>query len=239
MKPIPYKAYGSIPHLFGSCATGDKFVGSGQHTIATTKTRDTHDTVIVQEKLDGANVAILSQGGALIPISRSGNRCAESTYTQHRIFHEWVMQHYDKFGFLQDGERLCGEWLIMAHGTMYAVKEPFIAFDIMKGHERLTFVDFQDRLPAGFPRPALLQMGEPMSIETAMEAMGEYGKHGALERTEGAVWRVERNCKVEFMAKYLRRDASHIGKYLKEERWNVDVAKFRKNLPWSMKDECV
>jgi len=42
--------------------------------------------------------------------------------------------------------------------------------------------------------------------------LGEYGHHGALDPVEGAVWRVERNGKVDFLAKYVRPNKQD-GKY--------------------------
>lgn len=235
VKPIAGRAYGSIPHLFHSCANGDKFVGSGQHRIATEKARDKHDLVIVQEKLDGANVAVLKKDGLLIPISRNGHRCEGSTYSQHRIFHQWVMQHYNKFDWLHEGERLCGEWLILAHGTKYDIKAPFIVFDLMGDYGRLSYHAFMDRLPKHFTVPYLIHIGGPYSISDAMRRLGTFGYHGGLEETEGAVWRIERSGKIDFLAKYLRRSPDTIGRYLgheTDEVWNVDIDEFREALPW-------
>lgn len=234
MKPQCGRSYGSIPHLFCSQANGDKFVGTGQHRIATEKLRDSKDLVIVQEKLDGANVGVLKLDGVLIPLSRNGHRCEDATYPQLRLFHQWVMQHYDNFDWLQEGERLCGEWLILAHGTKYALKTPFIAFDLMGPCGRLPFHEFMGRLPLYFTPPATLHVGGPLSTTDAMQLLGTFGYHGALEETEGAVWRVERDGKIDFLAKFLRRPPSTTGRYLDDEIYNVDINKFRGELPWTI-----
>jgi hypothetical protein len=237
MKPFRGRSYGSIPHLFGSCSCGDKFVGIDQHRIATEKTRDKNDLIIVQEKLDGANVGILRKDGILIPISRNGHRCDDSTYSQHRIFHQWVMQHYNKFDWLEENEILCGEWMILAHGTKYNVKNPLIVFDLMGDYGRLAHDEFGRRLPKIFTAPALLHVGGSFSIEDAMRMLGTFGHHDGLEEVEGAVWRVERNGKIDFIAKYLRRPPNTIGRYLGHEKyklWNVDIDLFRRNLPWQI-----
>jgi len=48
-----------------------------------------------------------------------------------------------------------------------------------------------------------------------MEALGKHGHYGAIDEAEGAVWRVERKGKVDFLGKYVR--AGKIdGKYLPE-----------------------
>jgi hypothetical protein len=245
MKPIKGRAFGSIPHLFHSCSNGDKFVGSGQHRIATEKARDIHDLVIVQEKVDGANVAVLKKDGELLPVSRNGHMCLGSTYEQHRIFDRWVRQHSSKFDFLLEGERLCGEWMILAHGTKYDIKTPLIVFDIIKdgmnpdrkdGY-RLSYKAFTERLPTCFTVPKLLSIGGPCPIEYAMSFLGKFGHHGGLEEVEGAVWRVERAEKIDFLAKYLRKSPETIGRYLgkeTEEIWNVDIDKFKAELPWTV-----
>ena len=56
---------------------------------------------------------------------------------------------------------------------------------------------------AMFPTPRLISYGLPMPIERVLEVL-EPSWHGALDPVEGAVWRVERLGKVDFLAKYVR-----------------------------------
>jgi hypothetical protein len=135
-KPLGGKSYGHIAHLPGSrMGPGDHKCHEGQKHIATEKPRDRHDLVIVQEKLDGSNVAVARLDGMLFPLSRAGYLAGSSPYEQHWRFAEWVYANQDRFMLvLQNGERLCGEWLMQAHGTRYSLKhEPFVAFDLMTG----------------------------------------------------------------------------------------------------------
>lgn len=68
MKPLGRRAYGSIGHLPCSrLGPSDSCVTEGQSNICTVKTRDKHDKIIVQEKLDGSNVAIAKVGGVIYP----------------------------------------------------------------------------------------------------------------------------------------------------------------------------
>ena len=208
-KPLGIKAYGSIAHLPGSrMGTGDHHCHEGQARIACEKARDRHDTVIVQEKLDGSCVSVARVGAIIIPLGRSGYTAESSPYEQHRMFHAWVMEQQDRFlAVLEDGERLVGEWLAQAHGTRYSLKhEPFVAFDIIRGHERLTHSEFVDRtMRKAFIQPKLLHIGSPLSITDAMQRMTpDY--HGSLDPIEGAVWRVERRGRVDFLVKYVRPD---------------------------------
>lgn len=226
-KPLGIKAYGSIPHLPGSrLGPGDHRVTDGQARICLLKARDRHDRIIVQEKVDGSNVAVATTGGVIVPLIRAGYRAESSPFKQHRLFAHWVYRNYLRFdALLDEGERLVGEWLAQAHGTRYALfHEPFVVFDLMRGQTRLSLAAFTERLAGRFVRPFLLHEGGPCSMERAQQLLGRFGGHGALETPEGAVWRVERQGRVDFLAKWVRPDKVD-GCYLPEmsggpEIWN-------------------
>jgi hypothetical protein len=136
---------------------------------------------------------------------------------------------------LRDGERLVGEWLMQAHGTRYQLKhEPFVAFDLMMGVERAQYDDLITRVaPGDFVTPTVIHRGGPLSIEAAMKKLNTYGFHGAIDKVEGAVWRVERNeladpakngdrvWKVDFLVKYVRLWTSRQGRwhFLAGDQW--------------------
>jgi len=231
-KPLGIKAYGSICHLPGSrLGPADHKLNPGQARILTQKARDKHDVVIVQEKLDGSNVAVTRVDGTLIPIGRAGYPAISSKYEQHRHFANWVFENMSRFEFLTEGERLCGEWLAQAHGTRYQLThEPFVVFDIMRGAERTNYDHLRRRVePPRFVLPKLLSHGPPITIEQILKLLGERGFHGALDPAEGAVWRVERKGVVDFLGKFVRPDKKD-GCYLPElsggeEIWNWRPAK--------------
>ena len=218
-KPLGGKAYGHIPHLPGSrTGPGDHMCHAGQARIATEKARDRHDTIIVQEKLDGSAVCVARIDGALYPLGRAGYLAASSPYEQHQLFAAWAEQNRDRFmAVLQDGERLVGEWLAQAHGTRYdlAGRDPFVAFDLMRGHERATVRELVERNDARFHLPYPLHIGGPMSIPDALRLLGEHGYYGALDPAEGVVWRVERKGKVDFLVKLVKIGKTD-GSYLPE-----------------------
>lgn len=219
IKPLGFKAYGSIPHLPGSrLGPGDHHCEQGQARIATVKARDKHDIVIVQEKLDGSNVSVAKIGGGIHSLTRAGYSAITSIYDQHRMFAHWVDKNLKRFdNLLKEGERICGEWLIQAHGTRYNLPhEPFVAFDMFCGKERLIFEEFGSRAyDHDFVLPRLINIGVPVTIEYACKAISISG-HGAIDPVEGAVWRVERKGKVDFLCKYVRHDKED-GKYLPEK----------------------
>lgn len=228
-KPLGRKAYGSIGHLPGSrMGEGDHHCHEGQGAICTEKVRDRFDNVIVQEKLDGSCCAVAKTGlREIVALGRSGYEAISSPFKQHRLFHSWVWKNFNRFDeMLIPGERIVGEWMIQAHGTKYKLPhEPFVAFDIMTEANRLPYLEFIERvLPYGFETPHLVSYGLPMSIKEAMKRLKE-SYHGALGNVEGAVWRVERKNKVDFLAKYVRPDKID-GCYLPEkteyteEIWN-------------------
>lgn len=232
-KPLGHRAYGSIPHLPGSrLGTGDYHISEGQAIIATQHPRDRHDVIIVQEKLDGSNVAIAKANGQILALTRAGYLAHTSPFRQHHFFARWVQQNETRFkSLLNEQERLCGEWLVMAHGTRYALPhEPFVAFDIISASARTTYDVFAARVAAyDFVVPRLLHKGGSFGIENMLEAIKISG-HGAQDEVEGAIWRVERKGRVDFLCKYVQHGKED-GKYFAEisragEVWNCDVS------PW-------
>lgn len=217
-KPLGQKAYGSIPHLPGSRrGPGDYGLSESQARICTEKARDKHDLIIVQEKLDGSCVAVAKINGEIVPLIRRGYRAITSNFTQHHHFHHWVMADKIRFDdLLMPDERVVGEWLMEAHGTRYNLPhEPFVVFDIMSGHDRKPHDTVNIRATLlGFTLPRLIHIGPPISIDNVMAVLEPSG-HGAIDPVEGAVWRVERQGKVDFLGKYVK-PGKVDGCYLKE-----------------------
>jgi hypothetical protein len=201
------KAYGSIPHLPGSrTGPADRHVPLGLARRMTERTASKHERVVVQEKLDGSCVAALRVGGAVVALGRDGSLAAGSAFLGRRVFAAWVAQEAGRFlDVLADGERLVGEWLAVAHGTRYALPhEPFVAFDLMRGAERLTYASLQARVArAGFVTPHTLSVGGAVSVSEALEKLGQ-GGHGAQDEVEGLVWRLESQGQVKALAKFVR-----------------------------------
>lgn len=217
IKPLGRKSYGSVGHLPGSrLGSGDHRINDGQARICLEKTRDKHDFVVVQEKVDGSNVSVAKIGYDLVPLVRAGYRAESSPWEQHHMFASWVFKNYERFSFLEEGTRICGEWLAQAHGIRYTLpRGPFISFDLMVGAKRLLYED-----------PLVVKAREvtpwantvhadnsAISIEDAMKLVGSTGMDGALDPPEGIVYRVERLGKVQFLGKYVRSDKVD-GKYL-------------------------
>lgn len=225
-KPLGIKNYGSIALLPNSRVTpADHHCHEGQARIATEKPRDKHDEIIVQEKLDGSNVGVALFNNQILAITRAGYLAETSPYSQHWFFADWVKVNENRFRYvLKEGERLCGEWLMLAHGTRYKLRhEPFAAFDLMIGHDRLSYDDFDSRIKEGnFISPYLIHRGHPLTVKDALDILGRYGFHGAIDEVEGVVWRVQRRGKVDFLVKYLK-PYKVDGLYLPERTGNAPI----------------
>jgi hypothetical protein len=216
VKPLGRKSYGSIPHLPGSrMGPGDHHCHAGQETICLLKARDKFDRIIVTEKLDGSNVAVANVGGEIVALSRAGYLASSSPYKQHHYFNYWVNLNYARFqAALMPGERFNGEWLALAHGTRYDLPhEPFVAFDMMIEDKRYPWDEVVARCKiAELTTPRTLSDNGPIPVDK-VKTLIETSGHGALEAVEGAVWRVERKGKFDFIAKWVRPDKVD-GKYL-------------------------
>jgi hypothetical protein len=92
--------------------------------------------------------------------------------------------------------------------------DPYVVFDLMEGEKRLPFDAMRAATDvSGFWIPHVVHDGAPISIQDALNGLGEFGAHGATELIEGAVWRVERKGEYDFMAKFVRHEKVD-GKYL-------------------------
>lgn len=222
-KPLGHKAYTKIPHLPGS-RTGQ----SDTHAPRELARWCTHqcrpgDTVVVQEKLDGSCVSVALLGGEVIALGREGFRLGllpngvaprgfAAQNPGRRMFARWVERHEERFrAVLSNGEWLVGEWLALAHSTRYQLAhEPFVVFDLCSTADAKTITSLStgcadSRLKKGdFVRPHVVHRGAAIGIDEVDRALGPHGFHGALDRVEGAMWRVERNEEVVFRAKFVR-----------------------------------
>jgi len=237
IKPLGHKAYGHIPHLPGSrMGLGDHKASEGHNRFCQgpiTK-NDFINQIIVEVKTDGSCISIARKKGHIISLSRAGYLATTSPFEQHHLFAKWVDKNPSRFEFLKEGERLIGEWLVQAHGTLYDLPhEPFIAFDIMVEHSRTLVEERNERLkPYDFVLPYQLTNNGPQKIEDILPLL-EIPHHGELDKVEGAIWRVERvlrnkkNKKEVIICKFVRPDKVD-GKYIWgqdkqkiEETWNT------------------
>ena len=214
-KPINRKNYGSIPHLSSSkLGDGDHYITEGQERILTIKKRDKHDIIRVFEKYDGSNVGIAKKDGNIYALTRSGYEAKTSPYKQHHLFSDWVDQSISLFdGMLNEGERICGEWLAQAHGIQYNIadeQQPIVFYDLIdEDNQRLLWNDVVDRthdLPIDLARH--IHYGDPISPKDLQDELRKCDNsfYPIDGKPEGMIYRVERKDKVDFLAKWVRKD---------------------------------
>lgn len=209
-KPLGIKAYGSTPHLIGSrVGPADHTMPLSQSLLFTSGKGRPGDRFVVSEKMDGSCCAVAKSNGNILALQRAGYFAEHSPYELHRVFHRWVLQRAAMFDeMLAEGERLCGEWLHTAMGTLYRIDDPdqlFVGFSIIGGQQRIPYDDFAARCRK-FDRPTahVLSDGPPLPVETALEMLGEKGFHGALDGTEGVVYLHEKKGRFCAIGKYVK-----------------------------------
>lgn len=210
-KPLGKKSYGSIGHLPTSrLGTGDHHIHEGQ-ARALLEELPKRDWLIVQEKLDGSNVGVCKVDGKVIAINRAGWDCDSSPHEQHRMFAGWVRENEDRFDrILGEKERVCGEWLALAHGVVYALegREPFVAFDFYDATQKqLPYARFVDRVsPASLSTPTVYH--DTAAACPLVEVAALPSGYGAFGAKEGVVYRWERprEDRVLMLAKWVRAD---------------------------------
>ena len=205
-QPLGQKAYAKIPHLPGSRTGSSDRVAPRQLARRCTHQCEPGDLVVVQEKLDGSCVAVTVKNGEVIALGREGWRASLSQNPGRQMFARWVMVHAARFSeVLREGEWLVGEWLALAHSTRYRLShEPFVVFDLFTGGTALSTARLDERLQQRFARPFLLHQGGAIEVSVIDQRLGELGHHGAVDRAEGAMWRIERGGVVMTRAKYVR-----------------------------------
>lgn len=199
--------YPTIQHIKGSkmIDNADKLLNEREQDWLTVKTRTKDDIVIVTEKVDGCNVGVLRRGEELIPIVRRGYNVLTNPLDWIKEFHRFVDERKQRFlDLLNDGERVCGEWMIKTHTLRYKMKhEPFICFDLISNTYRDRYLNAKHRLEAnGFVTAGLVHYGTAIPAKTALEMLGD-GFHGIVGGPEGIVYRYESKDGFLFSGKYV------------------------------------
>lgn len=221
-KPLGHKAYGSIPHLPGSrLGPADHCVNDGQAEIATVG-RSGY-TVFIQEKLDGSCTAVAKIDGEILALGRAGYLAETSTYKMHHMFARWVDERKNIFdGLLNNGERVVGEWLAQAHGTIYKIateNDLWAPFDIMNGHDRVPTMQVYERLEPTFRCPQLLLANAHAPNQLLMSIASRRQHSRITDDVEGVVYRIEKGGRVIYLTKYVVSDKVD-GQYLDQDIWN-------------------
>lgn len=175
--------------------------------------------VVVEEKLDGANVGIIrhSRGFSL---QKRGGIVGTSEHPQFQFFHHWANQMmWEQIMELPIGTILYGEWLRCIH-TIYYDQLPdwFVSFDVWDGRK---YLDRQERevfcQQYGFSIVPLIGYGK-YTLDDIEELVPERSAFGDM--AEGVV-----------VKKYHSRKGFMKGKWVRPEFWDKMDEKHWSTLP--------
>lgn len=184
MTPPPYPR---IAHLLPGRGTRDDLVLS-----ATERHAVLHRPVVVEEKLDGANVTLWWQDGWVACAGRSGPD-GQDRARQLGPLRAWVAEHADQLRpLLADDDVLYAEWLLLTHTVAYdRLPSYLVGLDLR--HSDGTFATVDDRNGrldgAGVARPPELFRGVLGSLEhveailATTSSVGSAAIEGVVVRT--------------------------------------------------------
>lgn len=237
-RPLGGKAYGSIGHMPDSrLGSGDHFISYQQASFITGVCPRGY-RVWAQEKLDGCCMVVAKVNGRIIALGRAGYQAETASYEHMRLFAPWVARRAARFDeLLGEGDRVCGEWLPMAHSVRYEIRDQeslWHVFDVFRGDVRLDVPTVRMlALGAGLrvipaigwersqrpPRPLVSLRVSLGSLRTEMGVL-------PMDEPEGVVYRVERKkgaaWETSFLAKWVRADFEP-GRYLVGQPGNAST----------------
>ena len=143
---LSFAKFPSTPHLTvldGATVRDDK--------VLTPMERDrflSHD-VIVEEKIDGANLGISFDNAGAILAQNRGSILQEPMAGQWKTLPDWLSVHSDRFfDVLTDRYILFGEWCYAKHSIFYdQLPDWFVGFDVFDSQaKRFVCRDVRDRI---------------------------------------------------------------------------------------------
>lgn len=186
MSPPP--PYPRIPHLVPGRGARDDLV-LGPEDMSDLLSHE----VVVEEKLDGANVVLWVEDGILRPALRGGAGTADRA-GQLGPLRAWVAQRADAVAeLLGEGLALYAEWLYLAHTLTYdRLASLLCALDLRRPDGIFLSVESRDQRCAavGLEVPPELWRGVPAGLATVERLLGpsRYGPdpaEGVVVRSTG------------------------------------------------------
>ena len=197
--PPPYPR---IPHLTtGRGTRDDRILQPKEAKALLTK------PVLVEEKLDGANVVVWVEEGRVECALRSGVG-AQDRGRQLGPLRAWLAERADRLRELLDGRALYAEWLLVSHAILYdALPAYLVGLDVWSPASGLVAPDTREELlsRAGLVAPPELHRGTIDGINHLERLLGT--SRAGSEAMEGVVVRAL-DGREPRIAKLLRADFS-------------------------------
>lgn len=212
-----FRKYPRTPHVFGSQGTSDdRRLGIKESQLLISDTG-----LVVEEKVDGANVGI-HFGHDQIPILQCRGHVIEGgSHPQFDLLKQWIWMKKDAlWAVLRDRFVMFGEWMFAKHNIHYTrLPHYFIEFDIYDKKDD-TFLDTETRHSligrTGIVSVPVIHRGAVDSEEDLRALIGPSLFYDGP--AEGLYLKVERNGRTIGRAKYVR--PGFIQEIINDEHWS-------------------
>jgi atypical dual specificity phosphatase len=137
-RPFIYK-FPRTRHLFNiGSATRDDLILSSSDAEAFLQSSDPSTTVVVEEKVDGANLGISLDSSGAFRVQNRSHYVNSKSHAQFKKLDKWLDDHYEGLSTVLDAKSsqpgrwiLYGEWLFAKHSIYYTtLPDLFLAFDL-------------------------------------------------------------------------------------------------------------
>ena len=127
-------------HLFNiGSASRDDLILSSSDAKAFLQSTDPSTTVVVEEKVDGANLGISLDSCGALQVQNRSHYVNSKSHAQFKKLDKWLEDHYEDLSTVLDAKSgqpgrwiLYGEWLFAKHSIHYSnLPDLFLAFDLL------------------------------------------------------------------------------------------------------------
>jgi atypical dual specificity phosphatase len=138
-RPFIYK-FPRTRHIFNiGSASRDDLILSSSDAEAFLQLSDPSTTVVVEEKVDGANLGISLDSSGAFKVQNRSHYVNSKSHAQFKKLDKWLEDHYEGLSTILDVESnqpgrwiLYGEWLFAKHSIHYTnLPDLFLAFDLL------------------------------------------------------------------------------------------------------------
>lgn len=126
-------------HLFNiGSASRDDLILSSSDAQAFLQANDSSTTIVVEEKVDGANLGISLDSSGAFKVQNRSHYVNSKSHAQFKKLDKWLDDHYEGLSTVLDSAKsqpgrwiLYGEWLFAKHSIHYTtLPDLFLAFDL-------------------------------------------------------------------------------------------------------------
>lgn len=166
--------------------------------------------IVVEEKLDGANVGLSVSGAGEVRAQNRGNYLSPGAHPQFGPLWGWIAERERELReALQGGLVVFGEWCYAVHSVRYsALPDWFVAFDVYdRTAGRFYSTQRRDRLLATLRAQSAPRIGQGhFDLEALVRMMDERASAFGAPKLEGLYLRKESADWLESRAKLVRPD---------------------------------